>query len=75
MKPRSIACLAVLFGALWCHRLLAEPNPHFEPLKPLLGKTWRGVFPNSKPDKPVVDVSRFELALNGQAVRKTFIAE
>lgn len=49
--------------------LLAAMNPHFEPLKPLLGKTWRGVFPNSTPEKPVVDVSRFELALNGQAVR------
>ena len=33
------------------------------------GKTGRGVFPNSTPEKPVVDVSRFELVLNGQAVR------
>lgn len=47
----------------------AEMNPRFEPLRPLLGKTWRGVFPNSTPAKPVVDVSRFELVLNGQAVR------
>ena len=47
----------------------AELSPQLAPLKPLVGKTWRGVFPNSKPDKPVVDVSRFEIALNGQAVR------
>jgi hypothetical protein len=47
----------------------AEMNPRFEPLRPLLGKTWRGVFPSSTPEKPVVDVSRFELVLNGQAVR------
>ena len=46
-----------------------ELEPHLLPFKPLVGKTWRGVFPNSKPDKPVVDVSRFEVALNGQAVR------
>jgi hypothetical protein len=47
----------------------ADLNPHLVPLQPLVGKTWRGVFPESKPDKPVVDVSRFEAALNGQAVR------
>jgi hypothetical protein len=47
----------------------ADLNPHLAPLRPLVGKTWRGVFPESKPDKPVVDVSRFEAALNGQAVR------
>jgi hypothetical protein len=46
-----------------------ELDAHLAPLKPLTGKTWRGVFPNSKPDKPVVDVSRWEVALNGQAVR------
>ena len=44
-------------------------NPHFEPLQPLLGKTWKGVFKDSKPDKPVIDVSHWERALNGQAVR------
>jgi hypothetical protein len=47
----------------------AELSPRLAPLRPLLDKTWRGVFPESKPDKPVVDVSRFEAALNGQAVR------
>jgi hypothetical protein len=48
---------------------MAEMNPNLEPLRPLLGKTWKGAFPNSTAAKPVVDVSRFELALNGQAVR------
>jgi hypothetical protein len=47
----------------------AELDPHLAPLKPLAGKTWRGVFPSSTPEKPVVDVSRFEVALNGQAIR------
>src|SRR5262245_18436904 len=47
----------------------AEMNPRLAPLAPFLGKTWRGVFPSSTKEKPVVDVSRFELVLNGQAVR------
>jgi hypothetical protein len=47
----------------------AEMNPKFEPLRALLGKTWKGEFPSSTPAKPVVDVSRFELVLNGQAIR------
>jgi hypothetical protein len=51
----------------------AEPqptlSPHLEPLRPLLGKTWKGVFNGSNPEKPTVDVARWERALNGQAVR------
>ena len=47
----------------------AELSARLAPLRPLVGKTWRGTFPESKPDKPMVDVSRFEVALNGQAVR------
>ena len=44
-------------------------NSHLEPLRPLLGKTWKGAFKNSTPDKPIVDVMRWERTLNGQAVR------
>ena len=47
----------------------ADLNPRLAPLTPLVNKTWRGVFPQSTPDKPMVDVSRFEAVLNGQAVR------
>lgn len=36
---------------------------------PLVGKTFRGEFAQSTPEKPMVDVSRWERALNGQAVR------
>jgi hypothetical protein len=64
--------LAACFGLELCV-LAAEPqpilNPHLEPLRPLLGKTWKGVFDGSKPDKPTVDIARWERALNGQAVR------
>src|SRR5215510_11921124 len=44
-------------------------DPHLEPLRPLLQKTWKGSFKNSRPDKPTVDVMHWERALNGRAVR------
>ena len=42
---------------------------HFEPLKPYVGKTWRGTFANSTPERPMVDISRWEWALGGQVIR------
>jgi hypothetical protein len=47
----------------------AGMNEHLAPLAPLLGKTWKGTVSPPGATKPAVDVSRFELALNGQAVR------
>jgi hypothetical protein len=44
-------------------------DPHLEALRPLLGKTWKGEFKNSRPENPVVDIARWERALNGRAVR------
>ena len=44
-------------------------EPQLEPLRPLLDKTWKGAFKNSTPKKPVVDIMRWERALNGKAVR------
>jgi len=72
MRIKSLIALAACSACLVLNRARAdEPklDPHLEPLRPLLGKTWRGEFVNSKPDKPVVDVSRWERALNGKAVR------
>lgn len=43
--------------------------PRLLPLKPFIGKTWRGTFKSSTPAKPMVDVSRWERTLNGRAVR------
>ncbi len=43
--------------------------PQLEPFRPYLDTTWRGEFADSTPDKPVIDVSRWERALNGTAVR------
>ena len=51
----------------------AESGPLDENLKvlePFLG-SWRGEFKSSTPEKPMVDVSLWERALNGKAVRIT----
>lgn len=39
------------------------------PLKPFIGKTWKGELKGSSLEKPMTDVSRWERALNGHAVR------
>ena len=44
-------------------------DSHLEPLRPWLGKTWKGHFKTSTPELPVVDIARWEQALNGKAVR------
>ena len=69
MPKCGLAAPAAAVMMLWGVAAQAEMNPHFEALKPFLGRTWRGIFQNSTPEKPMVDVSRFELALSGQAVR------
>jgi len=69
MKKMSVWNLALALTLAAAAPLYAEMNPRFEALRPLLGKTWKGVFPGSTEAKPVVDVSRFELILNGQAIR------
>jgi hypothetical protein len=70
----TATCRAALVLALGFAFALAaaETAPlvkELEPFRPFLGKTWRGEFKNSTPENPVVDVSRWERALNGQAVR------
>ena len=68
-----VRSLLLMCAVLWCAlALAAEPpslDPHLEPLRPLLEKTWRGVFTGGDPAKPVVDVMRWERAMNGQVVR------
>jgi hypothetical protein len=46
----------------------ASLAPQLEPLRPFIGRTWRSV-PPAGAEKRVVDVSKWERALNGQAVR------
>ena len=69
--PIRLLALAGVFGISLGLLAADQPtlDPHLEPLRPWLGKTFKGEFKNSTPDKPVVDVARWERALNGKAVR------
>jgi len=66
----SVATVCSVFAGLG---LKAEEagklDKELEPLRPFLGKTWRGEFKSSTPEKPMVDVAHWERALNGKAVR------
>lgn len=66
---RASLALTVLLAALRTEADLPKLDSHLEPLRPLLEKTWRGPFKNSKPDQPVIDIAHWERALNGRAVR------
>lgn len=75
MRPRRPSpALLVLFSSA-CIALSvfatdgASLDPNLEPLRPWLGKTWKGEFKNSTPEKPVIDIARWERALNGKAIR------
>jgi hypothetical protein len=49
----------------------AEPklDEHLAPFAPFVGKTWRGEFKNATKEKPQFDVSRWDVALKGKAIR------
>ena len=61
------AALSVAFTASAAEEL--KLDSHLEALRPFLEKTWKGHLKNSTPEKPVIDVARWERALNGKAVR------
>lgn len=77
MKPsksasclRSLPLVAAVSAAISLLAADQPPlDPNLEPLRPWLGKTWKGEFKNSTPENPIVDISRWERALNGKAVR------
>jgi hypothetical protein len=62
---------ALLFCAIIAHADDAPLNPHLQPLAPLLGKTFKGTLKDAEGKTVGTDVSRWEAALNGQAVRIT----
>ncbi len=72
MNQRITFELAVAFTFIAGLAVAADQDQLDEPLKPfapLLGKTWKGEFKNSTSEKPVFDVTRWERALNGKAIR------
>jgi hypothetical protein len=50
---------------------LAEDHldEHLLSFKPVIGKTWKGELKSASSEKSVFDVSRWERALNGKAIR------
>ena len=69
MNTLLCAFLVALLGSSAFAAETASLAKELELFRAHLGKTWRGEFKNSTPDKPVVDISRWERALNGQAIR------
>lgn len=72
-KVLLMTCLAGVLVA-FVSNAADEPvlNSHLELLRPLLGRTMKGTLNSANSDKPpMVDVQKWERALNGQAVRLT----
>lgn len=69
LKILAVILTTILVHAAACAAETAPLDEHLEPFRPFLGKTWRGEFKNSKPDRPTIDVARWERALNGKAIR------
>lgn len=69
MKTPAITLVAIAVSIAVRAADTPSLHEHLEVFRPFLGKTWRGEFKNSKPDKPTIDVARWERALNGKAIR------
>jgi len=61
--------LAVSVGAAESVTNAPSLDSHLEPFRPLLNNTWRGPCKNTRSEKPIVDIARWERALNGRAIR------
>ena len=46
-----------------------ELSERLKPFEPYIGKTFKGHFSSSTPEKPIYDISHWERALNGNAIR------
>lgn len=66
LSVTAIVLFIILSGAAFAQNELSE---HLKVLQPFIGKTWKGELKSAGQEKPSYDVSRWERALNGQAVR------
>ena len=64
---KSISILLVFLTAKTFSQEVLSQN--FEPLKPFIGKTWKGIVGKDKESQPIYDISKWERILNGKAVR------
>ncbi len=70
-KYSSLRILVSVCGIALSVSAVDSPHldPHLEPLRPWLEKTWKGQPNNPKPEKVTIDVAHWERALNGNAIR------
>lgn len=66
----AFGCLSLVFLAASSTQA-ADPvlDEHLKPFLPFVGKTWKGEFKNSTKENPQFDVSKWEIALKGKAIR------
>jgi hypothetical protein len=69
MRHRLAVALAAVAALAAAPLHAVELDPRLAPLAPLVGKTWRGEMSAPGAARKVVDVQRFEAALNGRVVR------
>ena len=60
------SCLFSQSDSQSAHNILSN---NLKPFEAYIGKTFKGEFANSTPEKPVYDISHWERALNGNAIR------
>ena len=69
MKRYLLSILLTSIGWLFTQESIKmELSEHLEPFEPYIGKTFKGEFADSTPEKPIFDVSHWERTLNGQAI-------
>lgn len=68
MKNVALVMLALVTTLATVGAEQGSLDANLQPLQPFLG-SWRGEFKGSTPEKPMIDVSFWERALNGKAVR------
>jgi hypothetical protein len=67
---RLLVCAGILsFFLLPCMSAQDDLSPELEPLRPYISKTWVAPVGTSPDGVPMIDISRWERALNGKAVR------
>jgi len=67
LRLSLITCLAITSSLFAADQLTLDP--HLEPLRPWFDKTFKGEGTSANSKKAYSDVSHWERALNGQAVR------
>ena len=61
--------IATLFSQQEDGKIFKDLSEHLKPFEPYIGKTFKGEFANSTPEKPIYDIIYYERVLNGNAIR------